>query len=158
MTIEESRIRFWSRVNMAGLDECWPWKGRTNWAGYGSFSAAGKEWRANRIAVELSDGPIPDGLKVLHRCDNPPCCNPRHLFLGTMADNCVDRDTKGRGVPPARVFGEATTAAKLTAADVLDIRSRHAAGERAVSIARSYTTVKRGAIYKIINRQRWTHL
>ncbi len=156
-SIEESRIRFWSRVDMAGLDECWPWKGRRQWAGYGAFSADGKEWRANRIAWHLANGAIEEGLKVLHRCDNPPCCNPRHLFLGTMADNCVDRDTKGRGVPPKRVVGEATTGAKLTAQDVLDIRRRAEAGETYVSIARSYP-VNKGAISKIVRRERWTHL
>jgi hypothetical protein len=157
-TPEEFRIRFWSRVDMHGLDECWPWKGRINWAGYGSFSAGGKEWRANRVAWMLSEGPLKTGEHVLHRCDIPPCCNPRHLFLGDPTVNAADRDAKKRGVTPKRVFGEETTGAKLTTADVLDIRRRHSIGERIVDIAKSYPFVRDRAIGKIVRRERWTHL
>lgn len=157
MTLEESRLRFWSHVNMDGLDECWPWKGRVNWAGYGSFSAENREWRANRVAWMLANGALQKTDHVLHRCDNPPCCNPRHLFLGNPTINAKDRDTKGRGVPPARCVGEETTAAKLTTAEVLEIRRRADAGETYASIARLFC-VKQGAIGKIVRRERWSHL
>jgi len=78
-------------------DACWVWLASTVGAGYGHFSlAGGRKILAHRFAWEQSKGAIPDGLKVLHRCDNPPCCNPNHLFLGTQADNVHDMMQKGR--------------------------------------------------------------
>src|SRR5690348_16844605 len=72
---------FWSRVDRRSPGECWVWtRGRLK-AGYGQLTVGGKCRTAHRIAWELTNGPIPDGLSVLHRCDNPPCCNPAHLFL-----------------------------------------------------------------------------
>lgn len=95
--------RFWSQVDRsAGPDGCWPWisKARHVW-GYGCISVNGQMIGAHRVAWELAHGPIPDGLWVLHHCDNPPCCNPgpRHLFLGTTQDNSKDRVEKGRSFP-----------------------------------------------------------
>lgn len=75
-------------------DGCWVWSGRTNRQHYGTLG----ERLAHRISYEFYVGPIPEGLCVLHRCDNPPCVNPKHLFLGTRADNAEDRDRKGRYV------------------------------------------------------------
>lgn len=90
--------RFWVKVDKsAGPDECWPWLAGSCSAGYGTFRFNDRENSSNRVAWMLSFGPIPDGLWVLHRCDNPPCCNPRHLFLGTCGDNVRDCIAKGRG-------------------------------------------------------------
>lgn len=157
MTLEQSASRFWSRVKICGESECWPWTGRVNWAGYGSFSAAGKEWRSNRLAWMFTRGPLERHEHVLHRCDNPSCCNPAHLFLGDPSVNAKDRDSKGRGVPPKRRVGEETTGAKLTASEVLEIRRRVASGELQKLVALDYC-VNSKAICKIVNRQRWTHL
>jgi hypothetical protein len=87
--------RFRARVTTS--DGCWSWLGSTTSDGYGCISAFG-ELRAHRASWVLHHGPIPSGMHVLHRCDNPPCTNPDHLFLGTIADNNRDRNRKGRDV------------------------------------------------------------
>ena len=98
--------RFWAKVNKS--DGCWLWTSSTTRHGYGRFNfgrSSGKTRvvTASRVAWELTHGPIPDGLSVLHRCDNPPCVNPDHLFLGTQADNNRDAAAKGRFNTPACV-------------------------------------------------------
>lgn len=75
---------------------CWEWKAGLHTAGYGAISVSGKKEGAHRVAYELFVGPIGEGLCVLHTCDNPPCVNPEHLFLGTLVENNRDRDAKGR--------------------------------------------------------------
>ena len=93
----------------AGLERkpngCLEWTGLTNAKGYGRTSLNGKPDLTHRIAWILANGPIPDGLHVLHHCDNPPCCDAEtHLFLGTDADNRADMAAKGRGRGPARLY------------------------------------------------------
>jgi hypothetical protein len=94
--------RFWTKVERLEGEGCWLWTAtrsagrgdRSNW--YGSVRVNNAMRRAHRVAWELTYGPIPDGLKVLHRCDTPPCVRPDHLFLGTDLDNALDRNAKGR--------------------------------------------------------------
>lgn len=114
---------------------CWLWGASTDPNGYGQarHPTAGRTARVHRLAYEAARGPIPAGLSVLHRCDNPPCCNPDHLFLGTRAENVADMVSKGR-----QRRGEGRSDAVLTEAAVLDIRRRRAAGERIKSIAASH--------------------
>lgn len=88
--------RFWAKVERAGVDDCWPWKAAAGDNGYGEFYFEGRLDRSHRVAWKLANGPIPAGLCVLHRCDNPPCCNSKHLFLGTIADNNADKVQKFR--------------------------------------------------------------
>lgn len=94
--------RFWAKVGISAEDRCWEWSGNRNPKGYGSFSpywppVRGATKIAHRWAWMLANGTeVPDGLLVLHRCDNPPCCNPGHLWLGTAADNSADMVLKGR--------------------------------------------------------------
>lgn len=92
--------RFWARVKKG--DGCWEWTGSTGRRGYGTFMVHGERTRSHRYSWALHFGAIPDGLWVLHRCDNPPCVRPDHLWLGTVLDNNVDSRIKGRH--PKRVL------------------------------------------------------
>jgi DNA-binding XRE family transcriptional regulator len=96
---------------------CWIWLGAVSHHGYGKINVDGRTLRAHRYSWELANGPIPDGMCVLHQCDNPLCVNPDHLFLGTSQDNMDDRDRKGR-----QARGEANGTAKLTAQQAQEIR------------------------------------
>ena len=92
--------RFWCKVTRA--IGCWTWAGSKTRQGYGCIGSGGKYApvvKAHRVSWELNRGPIPQGLCVLHHCDNPSCVNPNHLFLGTVRDNWNDAITKGRAVP-----------------------------------------------------------
>ena len=100
--------RFWPKVEKTSANECWTWLGAKLPKGYGKI--AGRDWRggwlyAHRVSWELHNGPVQDGLWVLHHCDNPSCVNPAHLFLGTNRDNMRDMQRKGR----ARTCGHSIT-------------------------------------------------
>jgi hypothetical protein len=86
-------LRFWSKVDVGGPDDCWPWTKSKRLGGYGQFMLAPQTPRiASRMAYVFNHAtPIPDGLVVRHKCDNPPCCNPQHLELGTHGENMQDR-------------------------------------------------------------------
>lgn len=95
--------RFWTRVSKSDdFDSCWEWTGTKDKDGYGKLSIGGRKvnggkiYTAHRLSWMLNYGVIPNGLWVLHRCDNPCCCNPKHLFLGTVKDNVDDMRAKGR--------------------------------------------------------------
>jgi hypothetical protein len=93
--------RFWAKVRKSS--GCWEWVGARFDSGYGAFKrrvdGEWKQQRAHRVAYELAVRPIPNGMLVCHRCDNPPCCNPLHLFLGSGTDNQQDMIQKGRKAP-----------------------------------------------------------
>ena len=86
---------FWKFVNIESFFSCWEWR-RGKSYGYGVLTYTQYACRAHRMAVRIVYGKIPDGLYICHKCDNPPCVNPNHLFLGTAKDNAEDRITKGR--------------------------------------------------------------
>lgn len=95
-TLEE---RFWEKVDKTG--DCWEWTGFKNRQGYGQFQVSTKNGQpAHRVSFELANGKIPDGMHVCHKCDNPPCVRPDHLFLGTPSDNMKDMVKKGRNISP----------------------------------------------------------
>ncbi len=93
--------RFWACVAVAEPDDCWPWKGYRSKKGYGRVKAGFSLVHAHRLAYFHATGQMPSSDRmVCHRCDNPPCCNPKHLFLGTAATNNRDKMLKGRGRDP----------------------------------------------------------
>jgi hypothetical protein len=130
--------RFWSKVDRQAESDCWEWQADRQTTGYGRFTFDGKVRKAHRMAYALAVGPIPEGMQVLHRCDNPPCCNPAHLWLGTMKDNMADREAKGRTVPPPHRTGEAHPTSWLTWNTVNAIRSMAADGIRQKTIAQIF--------------------
>ena len=93
--------RFWAKVEKS--NSCWLWRANCNPEGYGQFWLNGKLEKAHRISWTFKHGAIPDRLLVLHKCDNPPCVNPEHLFLGTDRDNSRDRIRKGLWTPNQHV-------------------------------------------------------
>jgi len=113
--------RFYEKVMPEPMSGCWLWMAGTNNHGYGKFQINRKSRYAHRVSYELNVGPIPDGLRVLHKCDTPGCVNPAHLFPGTDADNVRDMMEKGR---KAQTPGEDNGNAKLTENDVRDIRTK----------------------------------
>jgi hypothetical protein len=153
--------RFWSRVDKRGPDECWPWTGSRSPRGYGWYYHLGKNHHAHRVAWMLTVGGIAPGLCVCHFCDNPPCCNPSHLWEGTVGQNNKDRAAKGRTVRPERdetavayVRGEHHGRAKLTPEDVIAIRNSPGP---LMALARKYGVSKR-AIVHVRKRQTWGHI
>lgn len=91
MAYEDIERRFWEKVDAESGDNCREYRGYKLSAGYGMFYDGDKTAGAHRFAWELINGPIPAGMSVLHKCDNPSCCNPNHLYLGTQSDNISDR-------------------------------------------------------------------
>lgn len=136
-------------------DGCWYWTAGTNYEGRGRCYVKGYNFPAPRIAHEIFIGPIPDGLMVCHRCDNPGCLNPYHLFLGTAKDNSDDFFNKGR-IRHNQQKGQENKTSKLTNSQVLEIRSLKLS-MTITQIASKYG-VCFGTIAQILNGTTWRHL
>ncbi len=135
--------------------DCWLWIGHRDKQGYGKVKTAG--WHlAHRYAFYLHYGKSPDPC-ALHTCDNPPCCNPAHLFAGTNADNYKDFIAKGRVRRSGSARGEDCSYSKLQEADVHQIRRLAAAGISYTELSRSYPLVA-GSIRRIVRRESWAWL
>jgi len=166
--------RFMSRVDTSG--DCWEWTAGRQEAGYGYFDVAGHRYRAHRVAYELAVGPIPEGMFVCHRCDNPPCVRPSHLFLGSQLDNVADARAKGRlsptifdgtlprlmlaakaAHPESWARGERVNTAKLTADQVREIRRRVSAGASQSAVARQFG-VGHTNVNHIVRGLSWRHV
>lgn len=144
--------RFWAHVDRSDPDACWPWGGTITAYGYGQISDGGRSVRAHRLAYELEHGEIPAGMQVCHRCDNPPCVNPAHLFTGSAAENQHDKRAKGRAARGEQNGG----GGKLTADDVRAVRARLAAGDTLSAIARDHH-VSRTLVRGIRDGKLWSH-
>lgn len=137
-------------------EECWEWQGMRTATGYGIVARPGKHGRtitAHRYSYELHIGPIPEGMLVCHKCDNPPCCNPNHLFIGTIAENQQDMAEKGRSR-----YGENHWRHKLTTQDVKAIRELYADAGWPMRQLANHFGVSESAIFKTIKRKSWKHV
>lgn len=145
--------RFWKYVQRGNPDECWPWKGEVDKrGGYGVFWTKERKYKAHRYAYEATYG-FPEKLHVLHHCDNPPCCNPAHLFLGTIADNNADMRHKLR-----HTFGEHHHQARLTEGQVMEIRKLAFDGQHDDKAIGEMFGICSSKITAIVNGRRWAHL
>jgi len=142
--------RFWSKVDKSG--DCWEWTASRLPAGYGRFAVNGQMTTAHRVSYELKYGPIPTGLHVLHKCDNPPCVTPDHLFLGTQQDNMRDKISKGR-----QPVGESVYQAKLTDGDIRIIRGLAEVGCKQSHIA-DFLGICRQIVSDIVLNKTWKHV
>lgn len=157
--------RFWSKVERAG--DCWVWQGTITRGGYGRFWLYGRMLRAHRAAYYFTYGSLPDGLHICHRCDNPPCVRPSHLFVGTDRDNVLDMITKGRhgwldknrderpGKLAAVLTGENALHVKLTWAIVRQARARYAAGEASGATLAREVGVVYSHMHRILRNEQW---
>jgi hypothetical protein len=152
-TYAENIKRFWERVWFD--DGCWPWCGPRNMRGYGQWKFRGKTRRATRIMWEIFKGPIPDGLSVLHECDNPCCVNIGHLFLGTQTDNMRDCAEKGRNYVPL-LTGEEHGGSKLTEEQVREIVSLENVHSHGL-LAKMFN-ISRSVVTRIFQGILWGHV
>lgn len=152
---------FWLNVIVGGEDDCWPWIGlsfkkQKGMLPYGRVTIFGYHTTAHRASYLLRHGHIPEDMLVCHSCDNPPCVNPKHLFLGDSMANMQDCASKGRVViVPQR--GEAHGGCKLTRNDVLKIRQLRSSGESLVSLAVKFGTTMQN-VHLIAQRKNWKWL
>jgi len=143
---------FWSRVIIKSPHDCWEWSGCILADGYGQTRMNTKKYRTHRLAYQLTYGSIPDELQVLHTCDNPKCCNPNHLWVGTTQDNTQDKIIKGR----ARYLkGEELPQTKLTCFQVEIIRMLADTKEYTEIELGKMFSVSRGAINGIRLKRSW---
>ena len=157
---QEDPERFWKMADQSnGPDSCWNWTGDHNRHGYGLFYVHKKTVTAHRMAYRLAFGEIPEGLFVLHGCDNRSCVNPAHLRAGTHEDNMRDMISRGRQsrkAPPLRL-GEKAPSAVLTEEQVREIRQRRANGELGVKLAKEFGVTPEN-ISSIVLRKSWEHV
>lgn len=157
---KEQQEAFWSKVYISNDKKaCWPWTGARNTNGYGNVKINNKHLHSHRVAFELVNGNIPSRFMVCHTCDNPPCCNPSHLMLGTAKSNAADMLIKNRAKDPIfAARGEINGNSKLTPKKVMKIRDLYARG-----IANQYQlaekfNVSQGNIGYIVRNKTWRHV
>lgn len=147
---ESPKRQFWPHVVEGRTEsECWKWSGCLDQHGYGKVGTSEKRFQANRFSWKIHFGEIPDGMFVCHRCDNPECTNPKHLFLGTPYDNQADSVAKRR-----QAFGERSGKNKITEDDVKLLRSMRDAGVKLQHLA-MFFPLKEAQISSIAHRKSW---
>lgn len=161
--------RFWSKISILEDEAlCWEWRAFRNRDGYGRLTYGAEDWLAHRLAWILTKGEIPAGLGVLHRCDNPPCCNPSHLFLGDQLANAKDMKAKGRHShgdthhwhlrPETVRRGEGHSQGKLTEKAVIEIRLSYSTGRRTQQSLGDEFGVSREMIREVVLLRSWKHV
>ena len=162
---DTDKARFWAKVDVRGPDDCWPWAAHRNERGYGQFWAGSGMHRAHRVALAI-DGRNPRDLHGRHKCDNPACCNPAHLEVGTHTENMRDMHERGRFAPalgprnghytkPERTpRGEANGCARLTDDAVRGIRA-DTRSHRVIALDYGISSPQ---ISRIKRREAWGHV
>lgn len=145
--------KFWNLVKIVD-GKCWKWVGAKAKKGYGFINHKGKKYLAHRVVWQLSNGEIEEGMCVCHKCDNPECCNPDHLFLGTPFDNARDRVKKNRS---AVRHGIEHSKAKLDEKKVSEIKQLIKKGCRFSEIAEKFS-ICQSSVYHINSGQNWRHV
>lgn len=174
---EKAQARFWKKVNKQGpipdaaiygnIGSCWVWTALKNRKGYGRSWVNKNTFLAHRVSFVIAGNLIPKGFGVLHKCDNPSCVNPAHLFVGTRCDNNKDMVKKGRNAkgekhgsytqPESVLRGEQAGRAKLKADQVLQMRLLRSGGESLKSLA-LYFGICISQVSQICAGKRWTHI
>jgi len=151
--MDEKRIaQFWLKIDSSGgPEECWPWTASYHRTGYGHTKFEGKYWLAHRAAYLLHYGRLQADLHVLHSCDNPPCCNPAHLYQGTREQNMLDMSSRGRGKSGSQA---GRPFRKLTWEAVCAIRSERAGGASVRSLATKHG-IDPKTVRDILQRKLW---
>lgn len=152
-TLEEAFLE-WATPGEPGT--CWDWRGSRNDSGYGTMSYKAKEVYVHRFSYEYHNGPIPDGLIVRHKCDNPSCWNPDHLLVGTHKDNAADKMERGRH-PRIAIRGSACPHSKLTEEDIPVIRQLRRDGMSFGAIGTRYG-ISPNAVWAIMTGKTWGHV
>jgi len=159
--MNEHQIKsFWSKVDMlSDVKSCWKWRGAKKPSGYGNVRINGKYLLAHRVAFQLAVGEIPSGFIVCHICDEPGCCNPNHLMLGTVKSNAADMVLKNRQKKPEYAAkGETNGNSKLTEKEVKEIRKLYEFGVlNQYELAKNYG-VTQPAIGCIVRKKTWRHI
>lgn len=152
--IKSIHERFWSKVNRGSDEECWEWQGaKIAHGGHGQCIAGDVVTVSSRIAWALTNGNLPVDKVICHSCDNPPCCNPNHLFIGTQTTNMSDRHIKGRSARGSQIGNS-----RLTEDQVREIRELYSSGKLASPGLSRKFNVAQSTISRVINRKGWDHV
>lgn len=151
----EERIKlFWNNINKKSPTECWEWQKGKNKDGYGQFKFMGRNQSTHRVAFFIEYGEFDKKLCVCHKCDNPTCCNPNHLFLATSAENTQDKVLKGRHKVPC---GEKNGQSKLFDKDIIKIRNLYSRNMPQSIIAKLFN-LHQSNVHHIVHRKTWGHV
>lgn len=146
--------RFWSKIDKENNpNDCWEWMACKNRKGYGDFGINGITYQAHRLSFLIHNGGSVDGMLVCHKCDNPSCVNPDHLWVGTTQENTLDMLKKGRSLK-----GEYHPISKLTEEIVLRIRLLYQGGGHSHSTLSQMFAIHSRTVGNIVNRERWAHV
>ena len=150
------REKFWMYVDVGPNDDCWEWQGKRYNNEYGDFRLFANSYLAHRLSYRIHNGFLPDNLSVCHTCDNPPCVNPYHLFLGTAFDNSMDMISKGRHNPCYGSRGRQSFLTEVEAAQIKWLAIFTPLQQK--EIARMFNIPNHNTVSRIKSRARWPHI
>ena len=151
--MEKSYWDFW--INAEKVGNCWDWKRSRKTSGYGNYYRDGKVWSAHHFAYTIAKGPIPKDSWILHRCDNPPCVRPQHLYAGNAKDNAQDRKNRNRS---ASTVGSNNGRAKVNAEKVVMIIEKYLTGKYTQKELAIENGITPSAVHSIVKRRNWKHI